>query len=68
MAIPVISTIIPKNDGDFPVAAAEHISYKDGRLPDYLPVAVTQAEYDALAEAGEINENTPYLIIEGDGG
>lgn len=64
----MIGTLKPKNGGDFPVAAAEHISYKDGRLAEYMPVALTQADYDALVEAGKINEKTPYLIVESDDG
>ena len=65
MPIPLIDKIEPKNNGDFPMVDAKHVAYKEGRLPDYMPVPVTQEEYDALVKAGEINENTPYLIVEG---
>lgn len=64
MAIELISEIKPKNGGDFPMVNANYIAYKDGRLPEYMPVFLTQAEYDALAAAGEINPNTPYHIRE----
>lgn len=50
--------------GDFAVANAKHIAYKDGRLTDYMPVKLTQAEYDALVASGEVNEKTPYFIVE----
>lgn len=65
MSIPLISDIVPKNDGDFPLVAAQHVSYKDGRLSDYMPIAVTQAEYNALKEAGTLSATNPYLIVEG---
>lgn len=64
MPIPLIDKIKPKNDGNFALVDAEDIEYKEGRLPEYLPVFLTQEEYDALLAAGEINENTPYFIRE----
>ena len=33
---------------------------------DRQPVYLTQKEYDALEAAGQINPNTPYMIIRGD--
>lgn len=63
MAIELISKIKPKNNGDFPLVDAEDIAYKDGRLPEFLPRVMTQAQYDA--EKDTISENTPILIIEG---
>lgn len=65
MAIELISKIKPKNNGTFPLVDAEDVSYEDGRLPDFLFKCVTQDEYDALRAAGQLNEKTPYLIIEG---
>lgn len=66
MAIELISKIKPKNNGDFAIADAEDIAYKEGRLPDYMPIPLTQEEYDSLKASGQLNANTPYLIIEGD--
>lgn len=66
MPIPLISDIVPKDDGDFPVVKAQHVGFKDGRLPDYMPVFLTQSEYYALRDAGQLNMNTPYMIIAGD--
>lgn len=65
MAVELIDKIKPKNGGSFAMVDAEDIAYKGARLPDFLPVAMTQEEYDALEEAGKINPNTPYIIIEG---
>jgi hypothetical protein len=66
MAIELISKVKPKNNGTFAIADAEDIAYKEGRLPDYLPLCMTQDEYDSLKAAGKLNDNTPYLIVEGD--
>jgi hypothetical protein len=65
MPIPLIDKIEPKNNGNFPMVDAKHVAYKEGRLPDYMPVAITQADYDKLVAEGKVNENTPYLIVEG---
>ena len=65
MSIIMNSDLVPINK-DIPLVNAKYIAYKDGRLPDFLPVPMTQAEYDAAKEAGELNENTPYLIVEED--
>lgn len=62
MAIELIAKIKPKNGGSFAMVDAEDVAYKDGRLIDYMPVCLTQEEYDALVADGNINENTPYLI------
>ena len=65
MAIELISKIKPKNNGDFALVDAEDIEYEGGRLPDYLFKPLTEDEYRTLKASGELNENTPYLIIEG---
>lgn len=56
-----------KPSGNFPAADAEDILMPDGsRLserPRFIPV--TKEEYDALVEAGTVNENDLYLIREG---
>ena len=64
MAIELISKIKPKNNGTFPLIDAEDIAYGNGRLPDFLFTCLTQEEYDALKANGQLNANTPYLIIE----
>lgn len=64
MPIYLIDKVKPKNNGSFAMADAEDIAYKNGRLPDYMPVALTQAEYDALDADNKLCETTPYLIIE----
>lgn len=65
MAIELISKIKPKNNGTFSLVDAEDIEYEGGRLPDFLFKCLTEDEYNALKAAGKLNENTPYLIIEG---
>lgn len=66
MPIYLIDKIKPKNDGDFPMADAADIAYKDARLPDYMPVAITQADYNQLKADGKLNPHTPYLIVSED--
>lgn len=64
MALTIYDTIIP--DGDYPAVNAENVQMPDGsRLSTAMPVFLTQDEYDALVAAGTVNENTPYMIIEG---
>lgn len=65
MAIELITKIKPKNNGNFTLVDAEDIAYKDGKLTDYMFEALTEAEYNKAVANGTINENTPYLIIEG---
>ena len=62
MPIPLIDKIKPKNNGNFALVDAIDVEYKSGRLTDYLPVFLTQEEYDAMKAAGELNANTPYFI------
>lgn len=66
MAIELISKIKPKNNGTFPLVDAIDIEYKDGRITDYMPVYLTEEEYNALKVAGKLNPKTPYFIIEAD--
>jgi hypothetical protein len=63
MPIFIIAPLKQKNNGKFPIADAEDVAFKEGRIPDYMPEAVTQAEYEALEAAGKIIETKPYLII-----
>lgn len=68
MAIEVIGTVKPKNGGDFPVAESVDVWHNGIPLADFIPVKLTQAEYDALEAAGKVNPNTPYHIKVGDTG
>ena len=65
MPVYLIDKIKPKNDGDFAMVDAEDFAYQDGRLSDYMPVCMTQEEYNALVAAGKASETTPYLISGG---
>lgn len=66
MAIELIDEIKPKNNGDFHMVRAEYVAYGDGRLPDYMPICLSQEEYDALKAADNLNPLTPYLIVSDD--
>lgn len=63
MPIFLIDKVKPKNNGSFAIADAVDVAFKEGRISDYMPEAVTQAEYEALEAAGQIVETKPYLII-----
>ena len=70
MAIEVISTLKPKNNGDFPIAEAKDISVDDNgtRLVDKLAAVLmgvtTAAEMDAiLASATSANVGAMYMYI-----
>lgn len=65
MSIGITDKFKPKNNGSFALMDAEDIAYENGRLPDFLFKCLTEDEYNALKEAGQLNETTPYLIIEG---
>lgn len=66
MALRLKDKIKPDKDGLFAIADAEDIAYKDGRLQDFIPITLTQEEYNTLKASGKLNANTPYLIVEGD--
>lgn len=68
MAVEVISTVKPKNGGNFPVAESVDVWHNGVPLADFVPVKLTQEEYDALEAAGKINPNTPYYIKAQGGG
>ena len=63
MAVKVQAPIEPYNDTYF-VADAQHIGHEGKPLPKFLPVPVTQAEYDAMVEAGTVDDETMYFIKE----
>lgn len=65
MAIPITGKFKPKGVGGFALMDADDIDFKEGRLTDYMPIAITQAEYNALKEAGALSTTNPYLIVEG---
>lgn len=73
MAIEVISTIKPKNNGTFPIVEAKDISVDENgmRLDEKLATILhlipkTQTEYNALVAAGTIEKDALYLIVEED--
>ena len=67
MSIPITDKFKPKGTGGFALVDAEDVEMPDGtRLHERMPVFLTQDAHDALKAAGEINENTPYFIIEED--
>ena len=63
MPIFLIDKIKPKGGGNFAMADAEDIAFKDGRIDAYMPEAVTQAQYNELEKAGKLVATKPYLII-----
>lgn len=63
MSIEITDKFKPKNNGTFTLMDAEDIAYKEGRLPDYLFVCLTQDEYDDLKSSNKLNDHTPYIII-----
>ena len=64
MPIIIKEQIKPQEDiSKFPIVDAEYISYLGSWLSEFLPVVLTQEEYDALEEK---NPHTPYFIIAGD--
>lgn len=67
MAIELISKIKPKNNGKFAMVDAVDVEMPDGRrLSEMVFTVKTQEEYDALVEAGEVDETTLYMIVESD--
>lgn len=64
MPLRIKDKLKPDKDGLFPLVDAEDIEYKDARLPDFLFQPITQEDYNKLKAANELNENTPYLIVE----
>ena len=64
MAIELIAKIKPAENGTFPMVDAEDVAFQTGRLPDFLFVPLTQSQYNQKKTNGELNPNTPYLIVE----
>jgi hypothetical protein len=71
MAIELIGKIKPKNGGKFALVDAADVQVGDGRLDATLtqltPVYLLQEEYDALADAGAVEEERLYIILEPEG-
>ena len=68
MAIELISKIKTKNNGAFAIVDAVDVEMPDGRrLSEMVFTVKTQEEYDALVEAGEVDETTLYMIVESGG-
>lgn len=64
MAIGITDKLKPKNNAKFAIIDAEDIAYNGGKLPDFMPVCLTETDYNELKAIGKLNANTPYLIIE----
>lgn len=62
--IELIAKIKPAENGTFPLVDAEDVAFQSGRLPDFLFVPLTQEEYNRKKQNNELNDHTPYLIIE----
>ena len=62
MPIFIIDKIKPKNKGKFPIADAEDVAFKEGRLTDYMPEAMSKNAYEELKAAGKVIMTKPYLI------
>lgn len=63
MALKIYDTMVPQ--GDYPAVKAEHVQMPDGtKLSDLVIQVVTQEEYDALVDAGTVNDSVLYLIKE----
>lgn len=62
MPIFIIDKIKPKNNGKYPIADAEDVAFKEGRLTDYMPEAMSKKAYEELKAAGKVIMTKPYLI------
>lgn len=65
MAIELIAKIKPKNNNTFAMVDAEDVETPDGgRLTDYLPIILTQSEYNTLINGGTITLNGKEIAYE----
>ena len=46
------------------IVDADNVVYKDGKLTDYLPECLTQAQYNELVANNKIIATKPYFIYE----
>ena len=60
MPINLIDKIKPK--GDFPLVDSTDIVHGSVPLPKLLPIVLTKAEYEAMQEAGTVDEQQIYFI------
>lgn len=65
MSIPISDKFKPKGIGGFALVDAEDIEYKGGRLPDFLPELISQEDYNALEQAGDVVMTKPYFVPKG---
>lgn len=65
MSIPISDKFKPKGVGGYALMDADDIDYKEGRLTDYMPIAVTQTDYNKMKADGTLSTTNPYLIVEG---
>lgn len=69
MSIALPDKIKPANGQAFPLVDAQDVEMGDGkRLPDALPVPLTQEAYNAMLERGEVDDTTVYLIYRSEEG
>lgn len=62
MPITLIDKVKPK--GDFPLVDAEDIVRGKTPLTKLLPLVKTKAEYEAMKEAGTLDEEQVYFILQ----
>lgn len=62
MAVEVHGTIKPKNNGTFPVVMAENVEHQGQPLTNFIPVLITQEDYNSLVEADEVDPDLLYFI------
>lgn len=64
MSIELIAKVKPKNGGKFALMDAEDVEMPNGSRLSEQPmiVTMTQSEYTALEEAGEVDPTVIYMI------
>lgn len=62
MPIFIIAPLKQKNGSDFPIVDAVDVAFKEGRLTDYMPEAMSKEAYEELKAAGKVIMTKPYLI------
>ena len=65
MAIELIDKIKQKNGKSYKLVDAEDVDLHDGRdLSKLTPLVKTKAEYEAMKEAGTLDEEQVYFILQ----
>ena len=63
-SIELISGITPKNNGTFPLVRAKDVDVNGETLLNYIPIILTQDEYDILVGGGTITINGQEIAYE----